>query len=76
MIKRGIGAHRAARGFTLLEMMLAMGVLALITAMLASAFHTVAQSKVHAEGRLLVDREGRALPNLPRRGAREQQRVE
>jgi prepilin-type N-terminal cleavage/methylation domain-containing protein len=61
MIKRRIGAHRAPRGFTLIEMMLAIGVLAMILAMLASSFHTIAQSKVHAEGRLLVDREGRAL---------------
>ena len=53
--------RRAARGFTLIEMMLAIGVLALIMAMLASSFHTIAQSKVHAEGRLMVDREGRAL---------------
>ena len=29
--------------------------------MLASSFSTVAHSKVHAEGRLMVDREGRAL---------------
>ncbi|MGD0671920.1 MAG: type II secretion system protein GspJ [Candidatus Binatus sp.] len=61
MIKRRIGAHQAPRGFTLLEMMLAIGVLALILTMLASSFHTIAQSKVHAEGRLMVDREGRAL---------------
>ncbi len=50
-----------ARGFTLIEMMLAIGVLALILAMLASSFSAVAHSKVHGEGRLLVDREGRAL---------------
>jgi prepilin-type N-terminal cleavage/methylation domain-containing protein len=49
------------RGFTLIEMMLAIGVLGLILAMLATSFSTVAHSKVHAEGRLLVDREGRAL---------------
>jgi len=49
------------RGFTLIEMMLSIGVLALILAMLASSFSAVAHSKVHAEGRLLVDREGRAL---------------
>ncbi|MGB8411213.1 MAG: type II secretion system protein GspJ [Candidatus Binatus sp.] len=61
MIKRRIGAYQAPRGFTLIEMMLAIGVLALILAMLASSFHTIAQSKVHAEGRLMVDREGRAL---------------
>ncbi len=53
--------RRAPRGFTLIEMMLAIGVLALILAMLASSFSTVAHSKVHAEGRLMVDREGRAL---------------
>jgi prepilin-type N-terminal cleavage/methylation domain-containing protein len=50
-----------ARGFTLIEMMLAIGVLGLILAMLSTSFSTVAHSKVHAEGRLLVDREGRAL---------------
>jgi prepilin-type N-terminal cleavage/methylation domain-containing protein len=49
------------RGFTLIEMMLAVGVLSIILAMLASSFSAVAHSKVHAEGRLLVDREGRAL---------------
>ncbi len=61
MIERRIGTHQAPRGFTLIEMMLAIGVLALILVMLASSFHTIAQSKVHAEGRLMVDREGRAL---------------
>lgn len=61
MIKRCIGTHQAPRGFTLIEMMLAIGVLALILAMLASSFSTIAHSKVHAEGRLMVDREGRAL---------------
>jgi prepilin-type N-terminal cleavage/methylation domain-containing protein len=55
---RGKGA---ARGFTLIEMMLAIGVLALILAMLASSFSAIAHSKVHAEGRLYVDREGRSL---------------
>jgi hypothetical protein len=42
-------------------MMLAIAVLGLILTMLATSFNTVARSKVHAEGRLLVDREGRAL---------------
>lgn len=61
MIERRIGTPRAPRGFTLIEMMLAIGVLAMILAMLAGSFSAVAHSKVHAEGRLLVDREGRAL---------------
>jgi len=61
MINPRIPTHRAARGFTLIEMMLAIGVLALILAMLASSFSAIAHSKVHAEGRLMVDREGRAL---------------
>ena len=61
MSARRIGTSRAPRGFTLIEMMLAIGVLALILTMLAGSFSTVAHSKVHAEGRLMVDREGRAL---------------
>jgi len=61
MIRRRIGTPQAPRGFTLIEMMLAIGVLAMILAMLASSFHAIALSKVHAEGRLMVDREGRAL---------------
>jgi len=59
--RKGIPIRRAPRGFTLIEMMLAIGVMALILAMLASSFSTIAHSKVHAEGRLMVDREGRAL---------------
>jgi prepilin-type N-terminal cleavage/methylation domain-containing protein len=55
------GAEQAPRGFTLIEMMLAIGVLAMILTMLASSFSAIAHSKVHAEGRLMVDREGRAL---------------
>jgi prepilin-type N-terminal cleavage/methylation domain-containing protein len=61
MINRRIPTRRAPRGFTLIEMMLAIGVLAMILAMLASSFSVIAHSKVHAEGRLIVDREGRAL---------------
>ena len=59
--RKGIPIRRAPRGFTLIEMMLAIGVMALILAMLASSFSIIAHSKVHAEGRLMVDREGRAL---------------
>ena len=53
-------AH-APGGFTLIELMLAVAVLGLILSMLASSFSAVAHSKVHAEGRLEVDREGRAV---------------
>ena len=64
-MKRGSIDTRARlidqRGFTLIELMLAVGVLSIILAMLASSFSAVAHSKVHAEGRLLVDRQGRAL---------------
>ena len=52
---------RHSPGFTLIEMMLAIGVLALILTMLAGSFNVVTHSKVHGEGRLGVDREGRAL---------------
>lgn len=52
---------RAAKGFTLIELMLAVAVLGLVLSMLASSFSVVAHSKIHGEGRLLVDREGRAV---------------
>lgn len=50
-----------ARGFTLIEMMLAVAILAVIMAMMASSFHAVAASKMHAEGRMWADRAGRAI---------------
>lgn len=53
--------RRAHRGFTLLEMMLAITILAIILVMIASSFSAVAHSKVHAEDRLNVDRQGRAI---------------
>lgn len=51
----------AQRGFTLLEMMIAISILAIILVMIASSFNAVAHSKVHAEDRLAVDRQGRAI---------------
>jgi prepilin-type N-terminal cleavage/methylation domain-containing protein len=50
-----------AQGFTLIEMMLAIAVLALILAMLAGSFHAVAMSKVQAENHLAVDSTARAI---------------
>lgn len=54
------GSHAHA-GFTLLELMLALGILALILVMIAGSFNAVIHSKVHGEARLDVDREGRAI---------------
>ena len=49
------------RGFTLLELMLAVAILGLIVVMLAQSFHAVATSKLHAEERLHSERSGRAI---------------
>jgi prepilin-type N-terminal cleavage/methylation domain-containing protein len=50
-----------SRGFTLIEIMLAVAILGMIMVMLASAFHAVAAGKVHAENRLLSGRQARSL---------------
>jgi len=50
-----------AAGFTLIEMMLAVAVLALILVMLAGSFHAVATSKVQAESHIAVDSAARAI---------------
>jgi prepilin-type N-terminal cleavage/methylation domain-containing protein len=50
-----------SRGFTLIEIMLAVAILGVIMVMLASSFHAVAAGKTHAEGRLLSNRQARAL---------------
>ncbi len=49
------------RGFTLLEMMVAVAILGIVMVMLASSFHAVAAGKTQAEGRLLSDRQARAI---------------
>lgn len=56
-----IDARRASQGFTLLELMLALALVAVLLVLLFSAVHTVAQSKAQAEARLDADEEGRAL---------------
>jgi prepilin-type N-terminal cleavage/methylation domain-containing protein len=59
-----INRHRILRwerGFTLLELMLAVAILGLIVTMLAQSFHAVAMSKIHAEERLYSERSGRAI---------------
>jgi len=60
IIPRRIAAA-CARGFTLIEVMLAVAILALVMVMLAGSFHAVATSKVHAEGRLDVDQQARVI---------------
>ncbi|HVA83868.1 MAG TPA: prepilin-type N-terminal cleavage/methylation domain-containing protein [Candidatus Binataceae bacterium] len=50
-----------SRGFTLIEIMLAVAILGVIMVMLAGSFHAVAAGKTHAEGRLLSDRQARAV---------------
>ncbi len=51
----------AGAGFTLLELMLALGILCLILMMIAGSFNAVIHSKVQGEAHLDVDREGRAI---------------
>src|ERR1700719_2443071 len=50
-----------SRGFTLIEIMLAVAILGVIMVMLAGSFHAVAMGKTHAEGRLLSNRQARAI---------------
>src|SRR5215470_11529701 len=53
--------ERLAAGFTLIEMMLAVAVLAMILVMLAGSFHAVATSKVQAESHIAMDSAARAI---------------
>jgi len=50
-----------SRGFTLIEIMLAVAILGVVMVMLAGSFHAVAMGKTHAEGRLLSNRQARAV---------------
>jgi prepilin-type N-terminal cleavage/methylation domain-containing protein len=61
MVVAGAPEGRASAGFTLIEMMLAVAVLALVLVMLASSFHAVATSKVQAENHIAVDAAARAI---------------
>jgi general secretion pathway protein J len=51
----------AQRGFTLIELMLSLGLMALIMIILYQSFAAVAGSKVHGENRLTADQQGRAI---------------
>jgi prepilin-type N-terminal cleavage/methylation domain-containing protein len=50
-----------APGFTLIEIMLAISILGLVLVMLASSFHAVVGSKVHAESRIETDQVARTI---------------
>jgi len=57
-----IRAHTDTQsGFTLIELALALGLLALVMIMLYQSFAAVASSKVHGENRLTADQQGRAI---------------
>ena len=59
--------HRANRsitftaGFTLIEVMIALSILAVVLVMLAGSFHAVATGKVQGENRLVSDQQSRTL---------------
>ena len=53
--------RRSVPGFTLIELMLAIAILALIMAMLFTSVHLVGETRARAEGRIWTDREGRAI---------------
>jgi prepilin-type N-terminal cleavage/methylation domain-containing protein len=50
-----------SRGFTLIEIMIAVVILGLILVMLTESFHTVAASKVHGENSLAAAQAGRTI---------------
>lgn len=58
---RGGDAHHSQRGFTLIELMLALGLLALLLIILFGCFRAVAHSKIHAEQALIAEEQGRAV---------------
>jgi prepilin-type N-terminal cleavage/methylation domain-containing protein len=53
--------RRAGAGFTLIELMLSIAILAIILIMIAGSFNVVIHSKVQGEARLDVDRQGRSI---------------
>jgi len=53
--------RQALRGFTLIELTLAVTILGIVMAMLAGSFNAVSHGKVQAEDRLDIDHQGRAI---------------
>jgi prepilin-type N-terminal cleavage/methylation domain-containing protein len=58
--ERSAGAA-LSRGFTLIELMIAIAILGLVFAMLAGSFHSVATGKVQGENRLAIGQESRTV---------------
>src|ERR1051325_1205365 len=52
---------RSSAGFTLIELMIAMAILAMIFVMIAGSFHAIAAGKTQAEGRLGTDQQSRTV---------------
>lgn len=63
LYRRGLSQNQRsmAPGFTLIELMVAVSILALIFVMLAGSFHAVATGKVNAEARIATSDEGRHI---------------
>jgi prepilin-type N-terminal cleavage/methylation domain-containing protein len=53
--------RKPAAGFTLIELMLAVGILGLILAMLAGSFNVVSHGKIQAENRVVANESGSAI---------------
>jgi prepilin-type N-terminal cleavage/methylation domain-containing protein len=60
-MRRTSSIRGAEPAFTLIEVMLAVAILALVLVMLAESFHAVVGSKAEAENWLTVNQEGRAV---------------
>jgi prepilin-type N-terminal cleavage/methylation domain-containing protein len=61
MVRHGNRSIIFEAGFTLLELMIALSILALVLVMLAGSFHAVATGKVHGENRLASGQQSRTL---------------
>lgn len=61
MARRQYRSAAASRGFTLIEVMLAVAILGLVFVMLAGSFHTVATGKVQGEGHLAAGQQSRTV---------------
>jgi prepilin-type N-terminal cleavage/methylation domain-containing protein len=61
MVHRANWSITFTAGFTLIEVMIALSILAVVLVMLAGSFHAVATGKVQGENRLVGDQQSRTL---------------